>query len=267
MNLSTSLIPENHLKHKLQQGGSAVGTFVVEFRQPAVMQLLANAGFDFVLIDNEHGSFSIPSIAELSRTAVLLGITPIIRVPEIAYPYLAQTLDVGAQGLMIPRVTNPQQVRDVVRMLRYPPFGERGNAMERGLTRFRSGSVTQALEDIQRENMIIVQIETKSAFESLEEILAVDGLDAVLIGPNDLSISMGLPGQMDHPDVQAAIRRTIELCQRYDVFPAIHMGNLEMAVYWASQGMRMVSSGSEVSFINRAGQAVVKSIQSAFIPT
>ncbi len=259
-----SIIPQNTCKRKLQSGVSVVGTFVIEIRQPAVMQWLANAGFDFVFIDNEHGAFSNETIADLSRMGVLLGLTPIVRIPDITYPYIAQTLDIGAQGLMVPRITSPAQVHQILNMLRYPPQGERGNAMERGLTQFRSGSVPQALEDIQREILLVIQVETIEAVESIDEIVSIPGVDAALIGPNDLSIAYGVPGEVDHPSVQQAIRKTIQACQRAGVAPAIHMPRLELAAYWTGQGMRMISTGSEAGFMVRAAKASIESIRSAF---
>lgn len=109
--MSTSIIPPNRIKQALQAGQAVAGTMVVEIRQPAVMQLLANAGFDFVIIDNEHGAFNLETIADLSRTAIYVGLTPLVRIPDLTYPYVAQTLDAGAQGIMAPRITEPEQVR------------------------------------------------------------------------------------------------------------------------------------------------------------
>jgi 2-keto-3-deoxy-L-rhamnonate aldolase RhmA len=260
----SSIIPQNICKQKLQAGRSVVGTFVIEIRQPAIMQLLANAGFDFVLIDNEHGAFSIETVADLSRTAVLLGLTPIVRIPDFTHPYINQTLDVGAQGLMVPQIRYADEVRQIMRWLRYPPQGDRGNALERGLTQFHSGSVPQAMEDVQNNTMLVIQVETLEAIESIDEIVSIPGVDAALIGPNDLSIALGVPGEVEHPRVQQAIQKTIHACLRAGVAPAIHMPRLELATYWAGQGMRMISTGSEASFIMKAGQASVEAVRSAF---
>lgn len=264
MSNKTPLIPPNPVKQIIQSGGSVVGTFVVEFRQPAVMQLLNNAGFNFVTVDNEHGAFSIETIADLARAAVWLGVTPIVRIPDNTYPYIAQTMDVGAQGLMVPRITHAEQVRQIVRMLRFPPEGERGNAMERGLTQYRSGNVPQALKELQQATLLVIQIETSQALEHLDEILSVEGVDVALVGPNDLSIAMGYPGQSDHPAVHEAIEHVILSCQSHEVCPGIHMGKTELAVYWAQKGMRFISTGSEAAYIQRGGATAVAAIQEVF---
>ncbi len=256
-----SIIPPNRLKRNLLAGRLQVGMFVAEFRQPSVMQILANAGFDFALIDNEHGGFGIETIGDLSRAAVLMGITPLVRVPDIAYPYIAQTLDVGAQGLMIPRVTNAEQVRSVVQQMRYPPLGERGSALERGFTRFRRAPVQEVLDSVHRETMLVIQIETRQALENLDEILAVPGVDVALIGPNDLGIALGVPGQLEAPVLVEAIEKTISTCQQRLVCPAIAMGDPRLAVAWARRGMRMILAGSEIALMMRAGQEVLTAIQ------
>ena len=262
--MSTSIIPPNRAKQALQAGQSVVGTMVVEIRQPAVMQLLANAGFDFVIIDNEHGAFNLETVADLSRTAVYLGLTPIVRIPDLTYPYVAQTLDAGAQGIMVPRITEPQQVRQAVQMMKYPPIGQRGNAQSRGYTNFKSGPVTEVLAAVNQETMLIVQIETRAALENLEEIITIPGVDAAFIGPNDLSIALGLPGQLESAEVQAAIKRTITTCQQHGVIPALHMNDVKLATYWAGQGMRLISIGSEASLLIKAGLEVTAGLAGAF---
>lgn len=261
--MSTSTIPTNRIKQILGEGKSVIGTMVVEFRQPSVAQLLANAGFDFFMIDNEHGPFTIETIADLCRTAVLLGVTPIVRVPELTYAHIAQSLDAGAQGIMAPRISTPDQVREVVQMMKYPPMGIRGNALGRGFTQFKGGSVPEVMAVVNQETMLFVQVEMQGAVENIEEIVSVPGVDVALIGPNDLSIALGVAGQQNHPTVQAAIQKTIEACQRHGVYPAIHMNDLSLAVHWAKQGMRLVSSNSETGFLVKAGAEVTKAVGEA----
>lgn len=260
---NSSIIAANRIKHALRAGEAVIGTMIAEIRQPAVMQLLANAGFEFVIIDNEHGPFNIETIADLCRTAKYVGLTPIVRVPEIAYPYIAQSLDSGAQGIMIPRVTEVEQVRQAVQIMKYPPMGQRGNALSRGYTDFKSGPVAEVLATVNEETMLIVQIETREAVEQIEEIVTTPGVDVALIGPNDLSISLGVPAQIDGPEVRAAIETTIAACQKHGVFPAIHMNRLDLAVYWTRQGMRLISSSSETGLMVKAGLEVTTAIRGA----
>ncbi len=259
-----SIIASNPMKQALQDGQSLVGTMVSEIRQPVVMQLLKNAGFDFVIIDNEHGPFSIETIADLARAAKQLGLSPLVRVPDLFYPYLAQSLDSGAQGVMIPRIFNADQVREAVQMMKYPPLGRRGCALSRGHTDFKSGPLTETMADTNDATLLMIQIETVDAVENIEEIAAVPGVDIALIGPADLSIALGIPGQWDSPKLHAAIEKMIDACQRHNVYPAIHMNDLDWAVYWAKKGMRVLSSASEAGLMMRGGAAVTSAISEAF---
>lgn len=258
-----SIVPPNLMKQALREGRSLIGTMISEFRQPAVVQLLANAGFDFVIIDNEHGPFNIETIADLSRAARYAGLTPIVRVPDLAYPYLAQSLDSGAQGVMIPRIFNVEQVRQAAQIVRYPPAGMRGCAFNRGHTDFKAGPLVETMAQLNEETMLIIQIETGEAVEAIEEIVSTPGVDVALIGPTDLSIALGVPGQLDAPQLQSAIERTIAACQRHQVFPALHINDVGLAAYWAKRGMRLLSSGSEAGLLVRGGQAVTAAIGEA----
>jgi 2-keto-3-deoxy-L-rhamnonate aldolase RhmA len=262
--MSESIIPINRMKQALQNGQSLIGTMVAEIRQPAVMQLLVNAGFDFVIIDNEHGPFSIETIADLSRAARQLGLTPLVRVPDLAYPYLAQSLDAGAQGIMLPRVFDAGQVRQAVQMIKYPPVGIRGCALSRGFTDFKAGPLAENMASANEQTALIVQIETQMAVENIEEIVATPGVDIALIGPTDLSIALGVAGQMDSPKLHSAIEKLIETCQRHGVYPALHINDLQWAGYWAKKGMRLLSSNSETGLLIRGGLEVTGKIKEAF---
>jgi len=261
---NNSIIAPNPIRRALQNGQAVLGTMVAEVRQPSVMQLLANAGFDFVIIDNEHGAFNIETIANLCQAGRQVGLTPLVRAPDLTYAYLAQPLDSGAQGIMLPRVTSVVQVREAVQIMKYPPEGLRGCALSRGHTGFKSGPVAEAIAAANRETLLIVQVETRQALNQLEEIVAVPGVDVILIGPTDLSISLGVPGEIEHPSMQTAIKRVIAVCQEHGVTPAIHINTLELAVAWAQQGMRLISFSSEAGLMVKAGREAISTLGQAF---
>ena len=262
--MSSTIIPVNRLKQTLEAGKSAVGTMIVELRQPSVLQLLANAGLDFIIIDNEHGAFNIETICDLSRAARQLGITPVVRVPEWSYAHITQPLDSGAQAIMAPRITDAQQVKEILQMMKYPPLGRRGSVVARGHTDLKSGPIVETMQDANRESMLVVQIETKQALEKVDEIVSVPGVDVALVGPTDLSVSLGIPGKMTDPLLVSAISSTIEACKRHKKYPAIHMNDLTLASHWASKGMRMVSFNSEIGMLTQAVAGAVASIGGAF---
>lgn len=259
--MSEGIVPPNRLRARLAEGRLAVGTMVVELHQPSLMVLLAGTGLDFVLIDTEHGPFSIESVAVLTRTGRVMGMTPIVRVPDITYAHLTQPLDAGAQGIMIPRVTSPEQVRFAVECMKYPPDGKRGVVLGRGHTFFRAGPLAEVLPAMNRETFLIVQIETADALSRLEELLSVPGVDAALVGPTDLSVALGVPGQMENPALVGAIERTIKVCEAHGVVPAIHTNDVAMTAGWARRGMRMVSISSEAGLLMAGVRAAVETIR------
>ena len=256
-----SIVPANRIRAKLAEGKTVVGTMLVELRQPSVMTLLVAAGLDFVLIDNEHGPFSVETIADLSRAARDAGITPIVRIPELTYAHVTQALDGGAQGIMLPRVTEPGQVELCVACMKYVPQGRRGAVLARGHTAFRGGPLADTLAAMNRETFLIIQIETAEALSRLDELLAVPGVDAALIGPTDLSVALGVAGQMDSPKLVRAIEQTLAACAAHGVIPAIHTNDVAMTAAWAKRGMRLVSINSEVGHLMAGIRAAVTEIR------
>ena len=261
--MTDSIVPPNRMRALLAEGRTVIGCMVVELRQPAIMTLLANAGFDFVIIDNEHGPFSIEAIAELSRAARDAGITAIARVPELSYAHVVQPLDAGAQGIMLPRVTAPDQIELCVACMKYLPEGRRGVVLARGHTSFRAGPLEPTLAALNRESFLVVQIETSEAVRRIDELLAVPGVDAALIGPTDLSVALGVAGQMDHPTLVEAIERTMASCERHGVVPALHANDPGMTAAWARRGMRLVSISSEAGLLVAGARAAVEAIRKA----
>ncbi len=254
-------VPPNLLRRKLAAGGLCVGTMAVEIRQASVMTLLANAGFDFVFLDNEHGQFSPETVADLSRAARAEQLTPIVRIPELAYAHVTQPLDGGAQGIMLPRVTGPEQVSECLGYMKYAPLGRRGSVLARGHTRFQFGPLGETLAAMNRETFLVVQIETREAVDRLDDILAVSGVDCALVGPTDLSLALGVGGQMEHPTLTAAIERTLAGCARHGIVPGIHTNDVAATAAWARRGMRLVSIGSEAGFLAGAGRQAVQTIR------
>ena len=204
--MTNPLVTPNQTKIALQNGEMVLGTMLTECRSTGIVQVLKNCSFDFVIIDNEHGPFNQETIADLSRMCQLVGITPIVRVPDLLYPHLCVSLDSGAQAIMLPRITTPDQVRTAVDMMKYPPMGHRGNAMNRSHTKFMVGDLPQFIEDMNEATMLVAQIETAESLETVDEIASIDGVDVIFIGPNDLAISLGIPGQFDSPMVFVATK-------------------------------------------------------------
>jgi 2-keto-3-deoxy-L-rhamnonate aldolase RhmA len=260
--MADPLIPVNRLRARLGAGERGIGTMVAEFRQPAVMQLLANAGFDFVIIDCEHGPFGPESVADLSRAAVSCGVTPIVRVPACDYIPIAQALDAGAQGVMVPRIVGVEDAADAAAIATYPPEGRRGSALARGHTMFRGGDVSSAMAAMNAERLVVIQIETVPSLEACEQIAKLPGVDVLFVGPNDLSIAFGVPGQITHPLVEDAIERVAAACRAAGIWSAVQMNTVEGAVRWAPR-VDLLSHSAEIAMLQAAGTAAVSAIRGA----
>jgi 2-keto-3-deoxy-L-rhamnonate aldolase RhmA len=254
---------ENKVKSALKRGETVFGTMVQEMRSPGIAQILAVAGFDFFFIDMEHSPFNMETVADLIRTARLSNIAPFIRVPDLEYHLLSRPLDAGAQGLMVPRVDTPDQVRKVISFMKYPPMGERGCAVLRGHAEYQAEPVKDFIEGANRETLVIIQIESKQAIDHIEDMVSIPGVDVALIGPNDLSVSLGIPGELTHPLEIEHIDKVIAACTKYGVASGIHTGNLDELKSWMEKGMRFITWSGDIGMILDASRNALNTLRSA----
>jgi len=259
----SDIIPKNALLTAFKQGKVQTGCFVAELRDTTLPQLLALGGLDFFLIDNEHGPWPIDKIAEVCTVARYAKITPLVRVPDYSYAHIAQSLDAGAQGLVFPRIETADQVRHCVQTARYPPEGKRGNATNRNYCDFRVGDVTQAMKAHNDNTLLIFQIETREALDNIDEILQVPGINGVLIGPNDLSISLGVPGQIHSEVMVNAFNTVLSKCKQYGVVPGCHINDTNLAGEYAAKGFLLVSSSADTMMIQNGAKLVNETIKKA----
>jgi len=239
----------NALRTRLLAGQPVVGTMIQEISTPFIVHAFANAGFDFVYVDMEHGRFNLETAAGLIQTIRLTDMVPLVRVPDNQYHLIARVLDAGARGVMIPRVETREQAEKAVQAVRYPPLGQRGLAVARGHNDYKRQDSIVFSQEANRENLVIVQIESKQAVECVDEIVSVPGVDIALIGPGDLSQSLGITLKMDHPDMVAAIEKVIAACKRHDVIVGLHVGDLKAIKYWSQNGILLLSGSSDLDIL------------------
>ena len=194
---------KNKLKEKMQRGELLTGC-MVQGAFPALVVICGLAGFDFVFLDAEHGALSARDCEELVRAAEVRSAVPLVRVPNAAADTILRYLDVGAMGIILPGVSTKEDAEQAVRAAKYHPQGQRGlnavRASDYGMTQ----SLADYVKEANRETIVLAIIENGHALENLPKILAVDGLDGVILGTADLSQSLGVPGQGQHPSVRAA---------------------------------------------------------------
>jgi 2-keto-3-deoxy-L-rhamnonate aldolase RhmA len=248
-------------KQRLKNGELILGTILSEVRNPNVAFMLAQCGFEFFIIDNEHGAFSSETVCNMVAAARGAGIAVIVRIPEIRRETILKPLDSGAGGLLVPQVNTPEQAREVVRHAKYPPDGDRGVALRRAHSLYGRVNPAAYLEQANRDTFIAVQAESIQAIENIDDIASVEGVDCIFAGPFDLSVSLGIPGQLSHPDEVAAIDKMLAACHRHKRAGGILMFDAKMLKPWIDKGMRFVAYSSDISLLADAAADAVKELK------
>ncbi len=200
------MLMKNTTKAKLKAGKAAIG-IRMDFTSSSIVESMVGLGFDFVYFDLEHGPSSVESCQEMFRAAEIAGLTPLVRVSSYDTGYVDRLLDSGAMGIIFPHCNTKQDAETAVRAVKYPPEGERGAG---GRPLSLSGMpITDYVREANRETLIVTMIEEMEALKNLPEILTVEGLDVLWIGRVDLSVSSGIPGELDDPKIQDAVKRVI----------------------------------------------------------
>jgi 2-keto-3-deoxy-L-rhamnonate aldolase RhmA len=253
----------NPVKQALAAGKAVFGSEISRLRSPEIARLYAAAGFDFIFIDMEHSAFGLETVGDIIALARIAGIVPIVRVPQAEYAFVARVLDQGAQGIIVPRVNDPQTVRDIVSWMRYPPDGIRGFADTAPQTDHQRVGVDEFIKANNHETLCVIQIERRRALENLDAMLAVPGVDVACMGCMDLSIDLGVPGQIEHPTMVAAIQQVVDAARRHNVASGIIIGQMDPINRWVRAGMRFASYATESLMLQDAAAAAVDRLRSA----
>ena len=239
----------NELKIRLKNKETVYGTMVQEMTSPTVAQIFKRSGFDFIMVDCEHSPYDHSTVREILRVARLEKIYPMVRIRNLDYSLVTGYLDAGAMGLMLPRVESPNDTNTLVEFMKYPPLGTRGLSSDAPHSDYHFGELQEFIDTHNADTLVIAQIERKSAVENLKEILSNPEIDVALVGPEDLSLSYGVPGQTNHPEVKKAIEKVIHTAKDMNVASGIHMGNIEALKEWRAKGMQMIMYNSDLGFL------------------
>lgn len=237
----------NKLKRMLLEGKTAFGSFVT-FNSPDIVEIMALSGFDFVVIDTEHGPLSVESTQNLIVAAESRGITPITRVTEGSETTILRSLDVGTHGIQVPQVNSMETARKIVSFAKYYPDGQRGAAFPRAAD-YGAVSLEEYFKTANVETMVIAHCENKECLNDLEQIAAIPGIDVLFLGPFDMSQSLGIPGQVDHPLLQEIAERVVKTAEKAGKAAGIFAVNGEQAKRRAEQGFRYVTVGMDNIFL------------------
>ncbi|HJN13217.1 MAG TPA: aldolase/citrate lyase family protein [Pirellulaceae bacterium] len=236
----------NDIKQKVQSGGVSIGTFIFEFNTTGISRIAAEAGAEFAIFDMEHTGWSIESIRMLIATTRSTDIIPYVRIPTTEYDFIARVLDVGAMGIMVPMVESADQAQAIVASAKYPPVGRRGAAFGVAHDDYSGGDIVEKIKIANSETHLIAQIETAAGVRNAEEIAAVDGIDVLWIGHTDLTNSLGIPGQFDHPQFKDACNTVLEVSRKHNKVPGFMAGGIDDGKSLLDQGFRMLAYGGDL---------------------
>lgn len=237
---------------RLADGGTAYGLMAFEFFTPGLMAVLAAAGADFVVLDMEHSGIGIETIRQQIAAARGLDIAPLVRVPGCHYHLIAPVLDAGAMGIMVPMVETAEQAAQIAAWCRYRPQGVRGLAFGIAHDDFIEGDVIAKMAAANARTLVIPLIETATGIANVDQIMAVDGIDIGWLGHFDLTNTMGITAQFDHPDFNAAVAALVAACRRHGKPPGILAGSVAMAETFRARGFRCIGYGTDIALLRDA---------------
>ncbi len=234
----------NKTKAKLKAGESVFGCFT-RYPDPALNEFVALQGWDFMVLDGEHGTLEPYDVENLVRVAELRDVTPIARVPTNQPHIILRFLDTGAQGIHVPWVNSGEEAERVMQAAKYQPRGLRGLAGIRAADYGQTVPLGEYVQEANAETLIVVHIETADAVERIDEFLAIDGLDVLFLGPTDLSQSLGIAGQRTHPDVIAAMSKVIEAAKGTGIATGTLVSTADEGLFWQEKGLHYIATSVE----------------------
>lgn len=261
--MRASEILRNGVKDKLARNELVSSMTVRLVRGVEIARIAKTAGFDMLYVDMEHASFSFDTTGQICLAALSAGIAPFVRVAANTPEHIQRVLDGGALGVIAPGIGSAAEARAVVKAAKFPPLGERGAGGPLPHLEYRSFPAPEAYAALNDATMVIVQFESADAVDRADEIAAVEGVDMVLIGVNDMLASMGLAGEYEHPKVRDAYARTIAACRKHGKH--VGVGGLstrpKLAAEFVAMGARMISTGTDIQFLLAAATEKAKQVQ------
>ncbi len=248
------------LLDNLKNNTFSVGPFA-KTSDPAMVEVMGLAGFDFIIIDLEHGPNTIETAQNLVRTASLHGMTPVVRVGENNESQISKALDIGAVGVQVPQINNEKDALKVVAAAKFSPLGERGVCRYVRSAAYSSMDKDEYFKESNKNTLIILQIEGKEGLDNLDSILNVDGVDIIFIGPYDLSQSMGITGHIHHPEVLNAMKEVVKKAKDKKKIVGTFLETPEDLKMWREMGVLYLSYKVDVGIFYDACYAITSSFR------
>lgn len=240
------------MRRILASGEALAGLMLQEIRDDFIVRLVATSGFDLVIVDMEHGTYELRDLARIAQLCRLTGLVVLARPPDLSYPWIARALDAGADGIMAPRVTSAADVQTVLSAMKYPPIGVRGMAGQRSHSDYQPvGDRLAFAARRNAETVLVIQIELASAVDDVDALLATPGVDAALVGPSDLMVSMGVNAAEDGL-LDGAIARVVEAGRAHGIATGLQVADLEVLRHWHGSGMQLMVLATDIALVSAA---------------
>jgi len=247
----------NRFKQVLDEGKMPVGHMLLEFGTRGMPQILETTGVDFVVVDMEHSGFTIADIADMMAWFKSTTLAPFVRISQIEYHFIARSLDAGALGIMAPDVQSVAEARSIVDAAKYAPLGKRGVAIGTANTDFRSVDPEEFMSYANKNTTIICQIESQEGLDHVQDIATTPGVDVLWVGQFDLSHSLGIAGQFQHPRFLDALKVVVDTAHKNGLVACIQPGNMAQAQEWMEIGFNAISYSGDMSvYIEAMTQAI-----------
>ena len=250
---------QNKLKEKLKAGKPAFGTFV---RMNAIsMEILGFTGWDFAIIDVEHGVHDWADVSNMIRAAHSADLTAIVRVPGTAPINIQRALDAGADGVQIPQITSIEEAKQAVMGAHYYPMGNRGACGYSAATHYHTIPFPEHVETSNREALVVVHVENAWAADHIDELLEIEGIDTIFCGPWDMSQSLGIPGKVEDPAVAGRIEKVFQACAAKGVSTGMFVDDPKLAKKWLDRGVTYMTCQVDVGIYSAASKKTVEVLQ------
>lgn len=244
-----SAMRPNPVREKLRRGEAVFGPMAFEFFTPGLLPILGQAGADFVVLDMEHSGVGPDTIKAQLGAARGTGVVPIVRVPGCASHLVAPTLDAGALGIMVPLVETRAQAEAIAAWCRYRPQGRRGLGFSVAHDDYSAGGIAQKIKDANDRTLVIALIESETGIANADEILSVPGIDIGWLGHYDLTDSMGIAGDFEHPRFADAVARLVAACERHGKAAGFLATTMDQARAWRAKGFRCLGYGTDIGLL------------------
>ncbi|MBD5395719.1 MAG: hypothetical protein HDR71_15985 [Lachnospiraceae bacterium] len=252
----------NAFSEKIKNRKKITGTMLSEISIPNVVRILKAAGFEFIIVDCEHGYFDYSQIAALIAMGTGFDIPVVVRIPAITREFVTKVLDMGAAGLLAPMVNSEEEAKALVSFAKYMPMGKRGISTQRAHTNYNPPPLKEYMGMANDNTILMVQIETRQGLKNLEKIAAVEGIDGIIAGPNDLAADMGIPGDTESEKLIEALERITFQAEKSGKSSGIITSNLCLIRICESKGMNVFSYNSEVGMLMEGAREAIRKYQS-----